>query len=334
MAILVAALVIGLFSRSAAAQEALQTGEAFVTRFSGTTTQDGRTVIDTSGTVGSIVDLRQSGGPPQGAHWVNEQQRSAVTAAQVGQVFGVALDDASPPNIYLTATSAFGLHRNADNTGWMAGLWGPEGGPGTVWRINAANNYQPEIFANITLDGRANSGAALGNITFDRWNQQLYVSDRETGMIHRLRISDGADLGTFDHGVTGRANFLDATSGATQSLAPVSFDSAKSARTGDCPSGDFARDPSCWNFADFRRRVWGLAVRRDSPSGETRLYYATWGSQGFGHADHAGAGDDKRNALWSVRIDANGAFDAGSVRREFFLPDFFRSPEAIASNRS
>ena len=33
-----------------------------------------------------------------------------VLAKDVGQVFGVALDDATPPNIYLAATSVFGLN--------------------------------------------------------------------------------------------------------------------------------------------------------------------------------------------------------------------------------
>ncbi|MDH3318047.1 MAG: DUF11 domain-containing protein, partial [Gammaproteobacteria bacterium] len=213
----------------------------------------------------------------------------------------------------------------------MAGMWGADGGPGTVWKLDAANNYQPEIFARITLEGRPNSGAALGNIAFDRWNRQLYVSDLETGMIHRLRVSDGSDLGTFDHGVTGRAAFQDVANQQFDTLPPVPFDPATTARLADCPSGDFARTPSCWNFADFRRRVWGVGVRRDPVSQEVRLYYALWSSQGFGHPDHAAAGEDEqRNALWSVGIGSDGSFDPGSVRREFVLPDFFRSPEATA----
>jgi hypothetical protein len=32
-----------------------------------------------------------------------------VLAKDVGQVFGVALDDQTPPNIYVAATSVFGL---------------------------------------------------------------------------------------------------------------------------------------------------------------------------------------------------------------------------------
>ncbi len=253
-----------------------------------------------------------------------------MTAGDIGQVFGVALDDASPPNIYLTATAAFGLHRNADNSGWMDGMWGPGGGPGTVYRLAAANDYRPEIFAEITLDGRANSGAALGNIAFDREHHQLFVSDLETGMIHRIAIADGNDLGHYDHGVTGRSAFVDAASAASVALAPVAFDPATSARIADCPSGDFARTPSCWNFADFRRRVWGLDVAQDPGSNAVRLYYAVWGSQGFGSADWPTAGDDQQNSVWSVAIADDGSFDASSVRREFFLPEFFRSPEAIA----
>ncbi len=309
----------------------MQPGDAVVTRFSGTIEQDGRRIIDPDGAVASILDLRQAGGPPRGEHWFDEIQSGAVTAAEIGQVFGVALDDATPPNIYVTATAAFGLHRNADNSDWMDGMWGEGGGPGTVWKLDAANGYRPEIFADITTDGRANSAAALGNIAFDRWNRQLYVSDLETGLIHRLSLADGADLGTFDHGTGGRITFKDASDGQFHSLEPVAFDPASRAQIDDCPSGDFSRTPSCWNFADFRRRIWGVGVRQDAATGEVRLYYAVWSSQGFGNPDYAAAGDDeKRNSVWSVGIDQEGDFNPGSVRREFFLPDFFRSPEAIA----
>ena len=316
------------------AQEALQPGEAFVTKFSGTTTADTpagpRTVIDLAGQVGVALDLRNPGFTADGRHWLNEPQLFSVTAGDVGQVFGVALDDANSPNIYVTATAAFGLHRNADGSDWMEGMWGPGGGPGTIYRLDAANGYQPAIFANVTLDGRPNSGAALGNIAFDRWHRQFFVSDLETGMIHRIALADGTDLGHFDHGVDGRSNFTDAATGTPASLPPIGFDPASSAHVADCPTGDFARTPSCWNFADFHRRVWGLDVRRDAAAGAVRLYYAVWGSQGFGSPDWASAGEDQQNSVWSVAIADDGSFDTASVRREFFLPEFFRSPEAIA----
>ena len=212
----------------------------------------------------------------------------------------------------------------------MDGQWGAGGGPGTVYRLSAFNGYVPEVFANITLDGRPNSGAALGNIAYDKWNRQFYVSDLETGMVHRLRLSDGFDAGQYDHGADGRANFIDAASGLPDSLPPVAFDPTTSARITDCPSGDFSRDPSCWNVADFRRRVWGLGVQQDELTGEVRLFYAVWSSQGLGNPDHLTAPEEWPNTIWSVGIGADGAFDTTDVRREAVLPDFFRDPAAIA----
>src|SRR5712691_8977965 len=162
----------GASAAALAQQGPLQPGEAVVTRFSGTTSVEisggVATVINPEGTSASIIDLRSPGRPPQGDHWINEPQRRPVTANQVGQVFGVTLDNESGPN----------------------------------------------------------SGAALGNIAYDRWNQQLFVSDLETGLIHRIRASDGADLGFYDHGVSGRADFLDAESKQPRQLRPIAFDPA------------------------------------------------------------------------------------------------------------
>lgn len=313
-----------------AADDGLQPGEAVVTRFSGASVEGGQSVIDVNGIVARAVDVRNPGGPPRGARWQPDEHRLSVTAAGVGQVFGIAIDDSSPPNIYLTATSAFGLHRTPDNGKWMAGMWGPSGGPGTVWKLSATTGYRPEVFAEVTLDSRPNTGAALGNIAFDRWNQQLLVSDLETGMIHRLRLSDGSDMGHYDHGVEGRANFVDARIGTTQSLPPVAFGPNSQARVTDCPAGSFASHPECWNLADFRRRVWGIGVRRDGISREIRLYYAVWGTQGFGNPDWATAGDEQRNSVWSVRLAPDGSFDTSSVRRELLAPSFFSDPVQMA----
>ena len=327
-------ITVGLLGGAALAQEEepmLRAGEAYATRFSGITSDNGQPVIYSEGVVGSIVDIRNPGVPPQGQHWIDEPQRMPVTAAEVGQVFGIALDDEDPPNIYLTATSAFGLHRSADDADWMSGMWGPEGGPGTIYKLNKDNGYAPEFFTDITLgdDERANSGPALGNIAYDKWNKQLYVSDLETGMIHRLSV-DGEDLGYYDHGTEGRTNFYDVETSADLSLAGVEFDPATSARIDDCPEGNFANTPACWNYADFRRRAWGLGVRQDGGSGEVRLYYAIWGSQGFGNPEWNADDDEARNSVWSVGIGDDGSFDPSSVRREFFLPDFFQDPAEIA----
>jgi hypothetical protein len=319
--------------------EPLNPGEAVVTRFSHAIDREDESgglnkAIDVNGTSASIVDVRRPGVIPGGQHWTGEPQRMPVTAGEVGQVFGVALGDldGGAPDIYLSATSAFGLHRvpaGESASGWMAGMWGPDSGPGTVYRIGKSNGYVAEKFTDVTLNGRLNSGAALGNIAFDRWHNQLFVSDLETGLIHRIDAKSGEDIGHYDHGTSARPSFMDSWSGSTQSLDPVSFDPASKAKTESC-SGDFSKTPDCWNIADFRRRIWGIGVRRDQ-SGGVRLYYSVWGSDALGSADWAGAGDDRRNAVWSVGIAGNGGFDPAGVRREFFLPAFWPSSPGMGS---
>jgi hypothetical protein len=338
----VAALLLqALFLHSAslpasAQQDPLRPGEAVVTRFSGTTTAPApgggeMTVIDPAGASASIIDVRSPGRPPQGDHWYDEPQRTPVTASQVGQVFGVTLDNDNPPNVYLSATAAFGLHRSPDNADWMPGMWGAGGGPGTIYKLDRQTGYQPQPFANITLNGRPNSGAALGNIAFDRWNRQLFVSDLETGMIHRIRLGDGADLGHYDHGVQGRANFMDAEARQQRSLPPFPFNPGSQARIADCPSGQFQLSPECWNIAPNGRRVWGLGVGRVAAGGEIRLYYSVASSPDLGEAAawNSLPDDEKRNSVWSVRLGQGGGFDTSSVRREFVVPDFFFNPQDV-----
>ncbi len=184
------------------------------------------------------------------------------------------------------------------------------------------------LFSVIRLNERQNTGAALGNIAFDRWNKQFLVSDLETGMIHRISL-EGRDLGSFDHGTQGRTSFVDAQSGQSTSLQPIAFNPASQARIANC-EGQFDNTPECWNIAESNRRVWGLGVWK-GPNGETRLYYSVASSPDLGGSDWASLPDEeKRNTLWSVRLGPDGSFDASGVRREFVLPDFFGNPQDVA----
>lgn len=305
----------------------LEPGEAVVTRFPHTTDGtdskgDPVKLIDTAGISVSIIDVRNPAEPPIGQHWIDEPQRMFVTADDVGQVFGVAIaqrPDGEAPTIFVSSTAAYGLHRLDGN--WMPGMWGRDGGPGTIYKLSPANGYKPEKFADVMLDGRQNSGAALGNITYDKAHDRIFVSDLETGMIHSIDAETGEDRGTFDHGNDGRVSFLDAWTQQQQALGPVAFDPQSKARIETC-GAKFTSDPSCWNLADFRRRVWGLKVRTDD-AGAVRLYYSVWGSDAFGNPDWAQSGDDRRNSVWSVAITEDGLFDTASVRREFFMPAFW-----------
>jgi hypothetical protein len=286
-------------------------GEAVVSGFSGASAMTPApqgvdpvavTFIDPAGPSARVVDLRNAGGPPQ-AQALPAPKPFTATAAQVGQVFAVALDKAVPPNIYLAASSAYGLpivlpaveagkppQRLADGApgaAFMPGLFGPaamQGGPGSIWRIDGASG-NVSLFANVTLDGAPNPGPALGGLAFDPASSSLIVADRATGMIHRFGLN-GVEIGRYDHGVDGRK---------AAGLSAIAFDPA--ARL-DIASPNFhSQDPASWGYAPPERRVFGLAVHGG------RLYYAV--------------ADGLR--IWSVAIQPSGAFGA-DARIELQVP--------------
>ncbi|VAV87119.1 hypothetical protein MNBD_ALPHA08-394 [hydrothermal vent metagenome] len=260
----------------------MSNGDAAVTGFSGTQDQDGQTIINPDGASLKVLDLSQRGSA--NGQVINAPAKFEAYARDIGQVFGVALDNASPPNIYVTATSAYGLSlvtpdTNGDGvpekatTGspeatFMPGQFGLNGGSGSVWKIDGKTG-EVSLFASIE-----NSVAGLGNITFDATHYQFFVSDLESGLVHRVDMS-GQVVDTFDHGASGRpAGGLDA----------VENDPSLKA---DITSPDFDTDNAdTWGLADVRRRVWGLTYYNG------RLYYSpTQGPQ-----------------VWSVGINSDGSF--------------------------
>ena len=99
----------------------LNLGDAVVTGFSGTVTPDATqrggsnkaaidlTFINPDGPSARVIDVSKPGYVWDGRLYT-ARKTFDVLAKDVGQVFGVALDDASPPNIYVAATSVFGLN--------------------------------------------------------------------------------------------------------------------------------------------------------------------------------------------------------------------------------
>lgn len=287
-------------------------GQLVVTGFPGTHIPGGEvppgpemideTLIDPARAAVRVLDVSYPQDPP-GGQQIDAPTMFEVPVSETGLVFGTALDDLKYPNIYVTATSVFGLHivlpdadgdtrperlmNGAPGATFMQGQWGaadPAGGPGSVWKIDGRTG-EVSLFANIALDGFANSGAGLGNIAFSSRHGMFYVSDRDTGMIHRLD-RDGTDLGTFDHGVAGRG---------AAGMGARAFDPSSRLDIQD-PAFD-VNDPATWALPDARRRVWGLAVHGD------RLYYAV------------AAGPQ----IWSVGLNRDGSF-ADDPRWEVDVP--------------
>ena len=242
------------------------------------------------------------GGPPQ-AQLVPAPKPFTATARQLGQVFSLALDDANPPNIYAAASSAYGLpivvpdtdgdgvpdrsRRGAPNAAFMPGLFGPitlDGGPGSIWKINGSTGAVT-LFANVMLGGVPNSGPALGALAFDPASRQMFVADRDTGVIHRFTL-DGTERGRFDHGTQALP---------VAGLPPIGFDPRKRLNI-ESPAFD-SGNPATWAYAPPARRVYGMAVSRG------RLYYAV----------AAGL------RIWSVSILPDGSFGP-DARGEVSVP--------------
>ncbi|MDO8877592.1 MAG: hypothetical protein Q8M24_17370 [Pseudolabrys sp.] len=289
----------------------IRLGDAIVTGFSGVLAPNpGQklppnksaidvTFINPEGPSARIVDVSKPG-----AVWAGTVLPAPkpfdVLAKDVGQVFGIALDDAPQPNIYLAATSAFGLNivargrdgqperrkKGGPGAGWMKGQFGLDlqGGPGAIYKIDGRTGV-PTLFANVTLDGVPNPAAGLGSLAYSPAHKQLFVSDLYTGMIHRFDL-DGRELDRYDHGVTGLT---------AAKLAPVAFDPRN--RPNIANDRFDSEKPETWGFAPAARRVWGLALH------EGRLYYAvTSGPQ-----------------IWSIGLAQDGRF-ANDPRWELDVP--------------
>jgi hypothetical protein len=305
------AALVGLSAPSAlAASDIFAPGQPIITGFPGVVTleemPDGSdpldyTFIDIDG-YALVIQQLQPDAPPEG-QLIETASDFGVSAADVGLVRGIALDNApdrigaDAPNIYLAATSAFGLHAvmpDADGnpmrtrTGdaaaeFMAGQWGSADGatgyPGSIWKVDGVTG-EVSLFTTIA----ANSGPSLGDIVFDAGSQQFFVSDLDTGLIYRL-ASDGAILDTFDHGVNGRPEHdLEAVedNGMTMDVTDPAFDS---------------EDPGTWGFTQAERRVNGLAVENG------RLYYSALEPQ----------------QVYSARINDDGSL--GTPRWELDVTD-------------
>lgn len=293
---------------SIAAEAVMKRGDAAVTGFSGAKvwgkvpkdiSPTDVTFIDTGGAVLRVFDLTRLGGPPTGA-LANAPSTYQATAGDIGQVFGVTLDSDTAnrsPNIYATSTSLFGLQivskegtrlvNGERGARWMPGQFGvmKGGAPGSVWKINGVTGAV-SLFASLGYDGKDNAGPGLGNIAYDPVTDQLFVTDLEFGLIHRLGL-DGSQRESFDHGTTARAR---------AGLEPIPYDAAR--RMGiERPEFD-VEEPSTWGFADARRRVFAVTVEGG------RVYYSV----------------AKPLQIWSVGLNSDGSF-ADDARPEFDVKD-------------
>ena len=285
-------------------------GEVVVTCCSGLV--DGKFLprpLDLDAFVVALVDARNPpasavAGPTGTVSWnparfhnenVNPSDPNIWNGRNLGQVFGLALDNETNPNIYVAASTVYGEFNNPPGS-----TFGPAGS-GAVYRLDGTTGA---ICPLAMLPNNAEVG--LGNVAFSSVGNYLYVSNMDDGLIYRVptdtcpQPQDTIYL-TFDHGNDGRV---------AEGLAPIPD-------TAD-------------RYTPLGRRVWGLAVNES----ERRLYYAVWWEHGtsVGGPFRGQLDPVEDNEVWSIALDATGGFIFGSSRREFALPPVSGAPATGYSN--
>jgi hypothetical protein len=157
-------------------------------------------------------------------------------AANLGEVFGITVDDATPPNIYVTATDCYNTY------GASTALPSGSGGRGGVYRLDGTTG----AISSGSLPNDPVVGPGHGNVCYRRAGNgtgYLYVSNLEDGKIYRMGAATLTQVGSpFDHGVQARPN---------ESLAAIT-------------------DNGTAGLTQLGRRIWGLKTYQN------RLYYAVW----------------------------------------------------------
>ena len=199
----IAALLLGgeLVQNRAEAQASLplEPGQIVVTCFSGTS--NNAVIPDPNNHVVGIIDTRDplANGASLGSNWFtppgfmfhNEGSPDEWFASKIGEVFGVTLDAASSPNIFLAATTVYG--------NFPAG----PAGHGGIYRLDGTTG----AISSTSISGIGN--ASLGNICHGMSSDGgswLYVSSFEDGLIYRVNsVAMTVETASYDHGISGRA---------------------------------------------------------------------------------------------------------------------------------
>lgn len=233
---------------------------------------DGPTVI--------LVDGRTGG--PTGRNWPapffsNEipLTSNSWTYRNLGPVFAIAIDTQPAPNIFVAATTAYGPFPFGPAGG--GGVYKLSGCDGSIlhWIVTGA----PVVGENKLPNAHGNG---LGDICYDRWHDQFFVSNFEDGKIYRFK--DGGTKG----------NLIN------------SWD-------------PFGANLDTFGVPQLGDRIWGLHVFGDAPGGSSIggrfLIFSVWLADSAHMppaawpswlASFTGTAP-VNNALFYVELDASGA---------------------------
>ncbi len=154
---------------------------------------------DPAGDVAAILDTRFNSQAVKGSDWGT--QASPVTAIhpsnwklnQIGQVFGTAID--KDENIFLASSDIYFY-----SDGYL--IMPTSNNASRPFSSGQIFKCLPPTFTATPLGAPLpNAGDPLngiGNIAYDKWNDQLFATNLEDGKIYRMSTTTGAVLETYD----------------------------------------------------------------------------------------------------------------------------------------
>lgn len=140
--------------------------------------------------------------PSLGANQVAKVATAQLNVATTGQVFGIALDYSG--GIYLSASNIYAMDgygfAPAIGTGGSAGIYYTNfSAPGTTSTLVKTTNVASANTVGTALIPNTGGGYnSIGNIAYDKVNNQLFATNLEDGRIYRINPSNGIVLSIFD----------------------------------------------------------------------------------------------------------------------------------------
>ncbi|MFK8055356.1 MAG: hypothetical protein AB8F78_04465 [Saprospiraceae bacterium] len=160
------------------------------------------------GAVAIIFDTRNTGAAPRGALWQdhhsNTIQGPEWNALDIGQVFGTAID--SNDNVYLASSDIYFETGGNSSLGIVSGNSSRPNPPARIFK------FSPPTFnlvSSVDLPSSISPLNGIGNIAYNRIQDQLFATNIEDGIIYRISstpsIIDSYDPFNPDGGTPGIA---------------------------------------------------------------------------------------------------------------------------------
>ncbi|MBD8083901.1 hypothetical protein [Chryseobacterium caseinilyticum] len=145
--------------------------------------------------VAAIYDTRNNASVPAGTDWAPAlgtggkiTKPADWTLGKLGRIFGIATDKNA--NVYLATSGVYG--QNFLNTPYQNAV------PGRIYKATAGT-YSTTPFVDLPISYASSAGSlnGVGNVAYDKINNQLFATNLDDGKIYRISMT-GSILQTYD----------------------------------------------------------------------------------------------------------------------------------------